>query len=552
MQRISIILVLLIIATLNAAAQDPSDYRLSKNLVIKNVQIISKAGASPILGDIVIENGIITEIGRSTKAPNDAELIQGDSLFAYPSFIDAYSHTAVPKPEKKEDLPKVKNPGQPGYDRAGITPNRLVEEQLDITDKSVEEMRKLGFGISHCVPRGGMISGQGSIILLTDKNQSPFIKKNISMNGSMKSARGRIYPSTVIGVMAKYRDLVTQARNSQTHENKYESNPVGLTRPNHDREIQALYPTLAGKQKYFMQGEEAKDIHRIIELNNSLKLPLVIAELKEANSALEKIKSNNLTVLVSLDLPDTIKMEKVDSTKAPDPKREALIKRKQESISNYHNNTKAIIEKGIPFAFSFLNVKAKDIPKNLEMIRKTGASDEAVLSALTTDAAKILGISNVAGSLEKGKFGNIILTTGLLFEEDRHIAYNIVEGIAYKNEKKTKKPTKENSEAGSLSGSWVLVASLGDNDQSGTLVLNEIDGNISGTITSTEGIDSDINDASWNGNRLSFNFDSEVDQTEVNMQVDVRVSFDSMIGTIMIGPLGSFPLEGSKSPSPKK
>ena len=119
------------------------------------------------------------------------------------------------------------------------------------------------------------------------------------------------------------------------------------------------------------------------------------------------------------------------------------------------------------------------------MIRKTGASDEAVLSALTTDAAGILGISNVAGSLEKGKFGNIILTTGLLFEEDRHIAYNIVEGIAYKNEKKAKKPTKENSEAGSLSGSWVLVASLGDNDQSGTLVLNEIDGDISGTITSS-------------------------------------------------------------------
>ena len=53
-------------------------------------------------------------------------------------------------------------------------------------------------------------------------------------------------------------------------------------------------------------------------------------------------------------------------------------------------------------------------------------------------------------------------------------------------------------------------------------------------------------------NRLSFNFDSEVDQTEVNMQVDVNVSSDTMKGTITIGPLGSFPLEGSKSPSPKK
>lgn len=552
MQRMSLVLLLLIIGSLHSIAQGPEDYRLSKNLVIKNVQIISKAGANPTLGDIVIENGIITQIGSIGQVPVDAEIIEGDSLYAYPSFIDSYSHTAVPKPEKKEDLPKVENRGEPGYERAGITPDISVEQQLDILDKSVETMRNLGFGISHSVPRGGMIAGQGSIILLTDKNQSPFIQKNVSMNGSMQSARGRIYPSTIIGVMAKYRDLVEQARNAAMHETKYNTNPVGLVRPNYDKEIQALYTTVAGKQIYFMQGEEAKDIHRIIELNKSLKLPLVIAEVKEAKSALDKIKQNNLTVLLSLDLPDTVKVEKPDSTQIPDPKKDALIQRKIKSIAAYHQNTLVMIENDIPFSFSFLDVDIKEIPKQLEKIRKTGVSDEAILKALTTDAAQILGISNIAGSLEKGKIGNVLLTTDLIFEEDRHLRYNIVEGIPYKYEKKAKKPSKDNAKSDEIAGSWVLLASLGDVDQSGTLSLSEKDGEISGKITSSEGIDSDINNVQWDGKRLRFDFESEIDQTEVTLEVDVKIDGSSMNGTITIGPLGSFPIEGSKSPSPKK
>ncbi len=65
-------------------------------LFIKDVIIHDKPGSVIEYGSILIEAGIIKQIGKSIQQPTDARLIKADSLHVYPAFIDALITLAVP------------------------------------------------------------------------------------------------------------------------------------------------------------------------------------------------------------------------------------------------------------------------------------------------------------------------------------------------------------------------------------------------------------------------------------------------------------------------
>jgi hypothetical protein len=52
-----------------------------------------------LIHDILIDNGIIKNIAPAMEAPFDARIIEGDSIYAYSAFIDAFSHTGIPQPD---------------------------------------------------------------------------------------------------------------------------------------------------------------------------------------------------------------------------------------------------------------------------------------------------------------------------------------------------------------------------------------------------------------------------------------------------------------------
>ena len=300
------------------SAQEPEDLKLSNTLLIENAMVVVKAGAKAQKSSILIKDGVITQIGSNINVPGDAIILKADSLYAYPAFIDACSHTAIPKKDKEEKEKDVRDPGNPGYARAGISPQKSVSTNLKLDEGSVKEMRKAGFAISHTVPRGRMLPGKGSIILLNDSKDESYILKDNSQFASLRSAKGRVYPSTIIAVMSKYRDLVHQSKNAYKHEQDYKANPIGLKRPSYAPELQALYPVVNQTQMVYMQAEKTLDISRALTLNKDIKTKMVIVEAKQAWPNLKALQMNNAPILLSLDLPEDVKEEKKDSTAAVD------------------------------------------------------------------------------------------------------------------------------------------------------------------------------------------------------------------------------------------
>jgi len=194
---------------------------VTTTILINDVHIQKTPKDSFGLGDILIENGNIKEISRNITPPYNAKVIEADSAYAYAAFIDPMSHTGIPRPENSRDRPEVKFPGHPPNAVAGITPEKRAIEQIDAKDGSIKSLREAGFAIVHALPRGRMLPGSGSIISLHgDSPEEMLLLDNSAMYFQLQGSRG-FYPSTVIGVMAKWRDLYRKSSYLNEHQNLY-------------------------------------------------------------------------------------------------------------------------------------------------------------------------------------------------------------------------------------------------------------------------------------------------------------------------------------------
>lgn len=94
------------------------------HILLKNVQVV--APSSPFHGqqqDILIENGIIRQIGTGLSAPQ-ARVVSGDNLHVSLGWTDLFAHFSDPGQEYKEDLQSgVNAAAKGGYTTVMIVPN---------------------------------------------------------------------------------------------------------------------------------------------------------------------------------------------------------------------------------------------------------------------------------------------------------------------------------------------------------------------------------------------------------------------------------------------
>ncbi len=546
--------------------------KVTNTYLIKNVFITSNPDVSPTFGSVLIKNGLIHQVGAAVAAPFDAEIIDGDSMYIYPGFIDALSHTAI-KSTDDEDRPKAENPGNPPNDLAGIMPNRSAFSMLSSEESSLKDMRKAGICISHVVPKGNMLPGNGAIILTDgDSPEALTVKKDVSIFSQFKGA-SRMYPATIIGVMAKWRELYRRAEIAIKHVRNYNMNPSGLSRPNHDKELEALFPVVDKTKKVFFKASKTQNIYRALSLQKDLGFPIVLTEVQHVSNALNKIKSAKAGVLLSLKLPKEEKKKeekeeddkeegqkddsgaKKEKKKDTDPEKEALEKRKKESVKSYLEQASILEKNNIPFGFSFIDGKAKDLLPNVRRMIEAGLSEKAALKAMTIYPAKILGIDNICGSLDKGKIANLVMSDKPIFDEKTKLKYVFVEGNPFKMEEKKKKASASDEDAADIVGKWSYEMDIPMPDNTGIILISKTEDGHLIKIASVDDLTDfeEIEDAELDGDNLSFSFDVDNDGMTMNIGMDLNFSGESFEGTITPGAFGTFNITGNRtSKTPEK
>jgi hypothetical protein len=530
-------------------AQEERELRpVSRTYALTNITVTQSPGRKVEGGTLIIRDGLVQAVGKNVAIPPDAIILKGDSLYAYAGFIDGLSRTGVSKPaEEKND--RVKDPGNPPPDRAGITPQRDVRSSLSPNDKSIEEWRAIGFTTAQVVPYGGMLPGNSAIVQLHGKVSDDMVLVPKSAFYSELTTAERMYPATVMAVMAKWRELYKQASLEKSYGVVYASNRAGLERPSSDQVLEAFYPVIDKKQSVLFKAEKVWDVHRVLALQKDTGFPLTVAEVKEGWDVTGKLKAAGSKVFLSLELPEEKKDDKKDK-KEPSKTMSAaelqtLEKRKAEFTAKYVGQAAAFQQAGISFGFSTLSAKSKDAQANLRRILKAGLTEDQLLAALTTSPAQLLGLSDRLGSLDAGKIANVVISRRPYFDEKSKVKFVFVEGVLYKVEStEARKDAKT-----AVEGEWTVISDSPNGKSESTLTIRKDGDKYSGKISGSLFPNAvDLEEVTVDGNKLKVVFTMTLDGSTLKITMDAIVDGNTFKGSAAYSENESVPVEGKKKP----
>ena len=586
-------------------APDPDAVpRVTGAFAIENARIVVAPGQVIESGSVVVRDGLIEAVGRNVTIPYDAAPVEGDSLTVYAGFISGLSHAGMPDRNREEDEPEVKRPGAPPNEVAGIQPERTARALLDPGENTIEKLRQAGFTTAHAVPRGDMLPGRGAIIQLAGDSPGDMVLREDASVFAQFEGAGRVYPATDMAVIATMRQLLREAARRRNLEQRYEENPQGLPRPRYDDVHAAFYPVLEGGKPLFFFTEGALDIHRAVSLQEELGFPLALGGLAQSFAVVEtlqQLQSNEQFTPLFLSLalpeepddapaePDSARADSVrpgplpgavadttqpgnlgvgqDTTKAitpapsgspfirdfrtrsyedTDDEHENLLARRALFAERYYANAATLREAGLRFGFSTKEVKPGEVHANLRKMIEYGLSEEDALAALTTDAADLLGLSRLLGTVEEGKIANLVVTSGPLFEEDTKVRHVFVDGRPFEYDAA---PSGDEDGEVNPAGTWAYEISTPDRDRTGTLIVEGSPGDLTGTITGPDGEEQPVEDLRLDGSTLSFEFDAGEFGT---LSVSATISGDELEGSVNVPEYGTFPLEGTRLSGPDR
>lgn len=542
--------------------------QVTRCIALVNARVIARPGQSPVTATVVVRDGVIVQ-AEGTAIPADAYRIPADSLYVYPAFIDAFSKTGIKEPEEGQggrgggNRVAVDEDGNASLEDAGITPFARTRAQFDPKSKSIEDWRGQGFAVAHIVPRGRMLPGMGAIAILSGGQTDEVLwKENVSQFAQWTGAPNT-YPNTVIGVMAKWRDLYHNAELAMKHSEAYAAS-TNVTRPVFNRAHEALMPVVSKQMPVYFRTPGIKDMYRALDLQNELGMRIILTDAQQAWQLKDQLKAANLQVVLSLDLPDDKRKEdekkedSADSTRTVvmDPEKLAFEQRRTESYKAHVSQAGVLANAGIAMAIGTYSGKPGEFFKDIRLMIDNGLAPDQALAALTTGPARLLGIDKYCGTVETGKMGNLLVSTKPVFDEGSAIRYMVVEGRLFEFEVKEKKKKTNGSAAegtsGVFPGKWAYTIEAPDRERKGTFQFAGKDTELTGTITGDDftGGNDELEGIAVTGHHISFTFPLNMGGQSVSLEFDLKADGDMLSGSVAVGEFGSFKVTARRMDKP--
>ena len=83
---------------LDCAAAPPT------TVLVRGARLLDPRAGLDKLGDVLVRDGRIAEVGENLSAPDGAEVVDGEGLHALPAFVDPHVHLRTPGREDEEDI----------------------------------------------------------------------------------------------------------------------------------------------------------------------------------------------------------------------------------------------------------------------------------------------------------------------------------------------------------------------------------------------------------------------------------------------------------------
>jgi imidazolonepropionase-like amidohydrolase len=389
-------------------------FAAGETVLIQNADVYP-INSAPIKGiSLLIQDGKIIDMGAKIVAPKGAMVLDVKGLRVYPGMIDSATDLGL---EEIESIRETNDTGEIG----DFMPQLRALSAVNPDSEHFGVVRVNGITGAVTFPslggRGGtgaqLISGQAAL-LHTDgwTWEEMAINRSVAMCLNFPSAGGRGGRGGGGGMPADMQDMlpgaVGAAGNAQRavldqiaklntffdDARKYQKAKAAHLPGFHpDLKFDAMIPVLEGKMPLAVSAARANTIHDVIAWAEKQNVKIVILQPREITKAGPELKAKNIPVILGrvLALPENEDAEYDQAFTQPFEAYKA----------------------GVKFALgTFTNEFVRDLPYQAATAVAYGLPHDEALKALTINPAEIWGAGDKLGSVEKGKYADLLITDG--------------------------------------------------------------------------------------------------------------------------------------------
>jgi imidazolonepropionase-like amidohydrolase len=369
----------------------------------RGATLIPIAGQPIANGVLVVQGGRITAVGGpETAIPAGAVIHDVGGKTIMPGLVDTHSHIG----------------GGDGGDRSNpMHPSVRILDAIDARDEGIQKAQAGGITTVNVMPGSGLLmSGQTAYLKLRDGTDiyDLLLCRDVlrEICGGMKMANGTNprgespHPSSRGRAASIVRERFVRA---QEYREKIRTAGGADRVTPRDLELEALAEVLEGRRVVHFHTHRADDILTAIRLSREFGFRLVLQHVSEAYRVADEIaRSGASASIIVLDSPGG----------------------KLEALNFSNENGRALEQAGVLTAFHTDDgiTDSRFFLRSAGFGVRAGMSRERALEAMTIAGARMMGVENRVGSLERGKDADFIVLSGDPLSVYTHVEQTWVEG----------------------------------------------------------------------------------------------------------------------------
>lgn len=396
---------------------------------------------------VIIRDGLIEAVGRDLKPPADARIWDGSNTVIYAGFIDPYlSITGTNAPVATTHIDpidglasginflgvdsqeKARLQAGAGYEVTSVTPQARVAAGYTPAAKTLEGLRELGFTAGNVVPNKGIVRGTSAFVNLSDAPPNEAILR-ADTHQHIAFESQEVYPKSLMGTIAVVRQSLADARHYVLDQADYRAKPTARKRPDLNPALDALAPAFNQDTTVVFEPGSVLMCDRAAQLARELGLNFAVCASGHEWRRPDLMKGVAATFIVPLNLPSAPKL----------PEDDDWLDVSLDQLRHWDwaaENAAVLRQQGLEVALTTHALADRKVfRKHLRSAMDRGLSEPDALAALTTVPAKLCGLADRLGTLEKGKIANLTVVEGKgYFDPDAKVKQVWIDGQVFETQ----------------------------------------------------------------------------------------------------------------------
>jgi imidazolonepropionase-like amidohydrolase len=366
-------------------------------IAIKNATVHTGDGKVIENATIVMENGKITAVGKDVVIPAGAAVTDATGKHVYPGLVLPASTLGLIEISSVRASNDAREIGD-------MNPNIRSIVAYNTDSKVINTLRSNGILAANIIPQGSFLAGSSSVVQLDAWNWEDAA---ITMDGGMHLYMPSLMPRPTFGRggggfggpnagaptdpvkegLEKIEQLKSFFKEAKAYLASADKKETNL-------KFDAVKNLFDKKQKFYVHANTVKQMLVALDFVKEFGFDLVIVGASEGWQIADLLKQNNVSVVLN--------------------QLHSLPTGEDDDVDQPYKTAAALQKAGVLFALGDDDSqnRGRNLAFNAGTAAAYGLTKEEALAAITSNAAKIMGVGDKTGSITVGKEANIIISTG--------------------------------------------------------------------------------------------------------------------------------------------